>query len=375
MDFRRNGLRDERRRRVLIDETLHAAGTGDASVAAGAAKAEVARTPTKSYSDAAIASSQTPVTFFLPKRPFILWTVWFVGLTLIALIEVLYRYVYVAANDSLRECLQSFDVLARGSLASWFAGVVLAISAFASLLVYQIRRHRTDDYRGRYRWWLWLVPLLLLLSVSASTGWHEALSGTLTAITGAEVAVDGKGWWLLAYAALFFPIVLQLGIEVAHSRMATAFLIMTVTAYGLVAAFQLGAWQVPQQHLNTISQSALLLSAHLGVLLTVMAYGRYVYLDAHNELAARKKWLRWPKRQRKATSSKDATVAKKTTRKAKQVRVDEPHDKFGEEKATPPTVTLKADVGQYDEEDELEVGGRKLSKSERRRLRKDTQRS
>ena len=58
----------------------------------------------------------------------------------------------------------------------------------------------------------------------------------------------------------------------------------------------------------------------------------------------------------------------KTTRKAKQVRVDEPHDKFGQEKATPPTVTLKADVSQYDEEDELEIGGRKLSKSERRSI-------
>src|SRR5688572_28381903 len=138
MDFRRNGLRDERRRRVLIDETLHAAGTGDASVAAGSATPDVARTPAKPYSDAAIASSQTPVSFFLPKRPFILWTVWFGGLALIALIEVLYRYVYVAANESLRECLTSFDVLARGSLASWFAAVVLAVSAFAALLVYQI---------------------------------------------------------------------------------------------------------------------------------------------------------------------------------------------------------------------------------------------
>jgi hypothetical protein len=303
-----------------------------------------------------------------------LWTVWFGGLALIAVIHVLYRYVYVAANESLRECLTSFDVLARGSLASWFAGVVLAVSAFASLLVYQIRRHRTDDYRGRYRWWLWLVPLLLLLSVSASTGWHEALSGTLTAMTGAEIAVGGKGWWLLAYGALFFPIVLQLGIEVWRSRLASTFLVATVAAYGVVAASQLGAWQLAQPHFNTILHSALLLSAHLGVLLTVMAYGRYVYLDAHNELATRKKWIKWPKRKRKASASKEP-AAKKISRKAKQVRVDEPHEKFGQEKSTAPTVTLKPDVSEYEDEDEMEIGGRKLSKSERRRMRKDTQRS
>jgi hypothetical protein len=375
MEFRRNGLRDERRRRVLIDETLHAAEEADASDATAPAVADVARTPTKPYSDAAIASSQTPVTYFLPKRPIILWSVWFIGLALIGVIQLLYRYVFVAATPTLRDCLTSFDVLARGSLASWFAGVVLAVSAFASLLVYQIRRHRTDDYRGRYRWWLWLVPLLLLLSVSASTGWHEALSGTLTAMTGAEVAVGGKGWWLLAYGALFFPIVLQLAIEVWPSRMATTFLVATVAAYGVVATFQLGAWPLTQAHLNTIFQSSLLLSAHLGVLLTVMAYGRYVYLDAHNELAARKKWLKWPKRRRKASSTKEPAAAKKSSRKAKQVRVDEPHEKFGQEKAAPPSVTLKPDVSQYDDEDELEIGGRKLSKAERRRLRKDTQRS
>ena len=37
-----------------------------------APRADVARRPAKPYTEAAIASSQTPVTFFLPKRPIIL---------------------------------------------------------------------------------------------------------------------------------------------------------------------------------------------------------------------------------------------------------------------------------------------------------------
>ena len=374
MDFRRNGLREERRRRVLIDETLHAADSSDASNI-DASTPDVARSPTKPYSDAALASSQTPVTFFLPKRPFIMWTVWLIGMSFIAGIELLYHYVYLAVSGPLQGSLSAFDVVARGSLASWFAGVVLAVSAFAALLVYQIRRHRTDDYRGRYRWWLWLVPLLLLLSVSATTGCHEVLSGVLTAVTGAEVAVGGKGWWMLAYGAVFFPIALQVAIEVWQSRMATIFLVMTVAAYGTVAAFELGALQLAQPQFTTICHSAVLLAAHLGILVTLLAYGRYVYLEAHDELATRKKWLRWPKQRRKATD-KTPVAAKKTTRKAKQVRVDEPHEKFGDEKSSPPAVTLKADVREYDEEDDLEIGaGRKLSKADRRRLRKDAQRS
>lgn len=370
MDFRRNGLLDERRRRVLIDETRHANNSQDAS-SGETTPGNVVRSPAKPYTEAAIAGSQTPITYFLPKRPLLTWVVWLMGMSLVAGIELLYRYVYLAASNELRGSLSALDVEARGSLAGWLAGVVLGISALGSLLIYQIRRHRTDDYRGRYRWWLWLVPLLLMLSVNATTGLHEVLSGVLTMVTGAQVAVEGKGWWMLAYAAVFFPILLQLLIEVWPSRLATMFLSIAISAYLVVAMFELGMLRLSERLTTTICHSTTLLAAHLGVLVCVLAYARYVYLEAHSQLTLRRSWLRWPHRGAKGKSA----TSERTTHKSKQMRVDEPHANFGQEAGAPPAVTLKTDREDDDDDDELPAGsGRKLSKAERRRLRKEAKR-
>ena len=42
-----------------------------------------------------------------------------------------------------------------------------------SLLIYSIRRHKLDDYRGHYRWWLVAGIAWLVMSVDAITGLHD----------------------------------------------------------------------------------------------------------------------------------------------------------------------------------------------------------
>jgi hypothetical protein len=358
MDFRRNGLRDERRRRVLIDESLNGGeGNSASNASAPADTGNAVRTPSRSYSDAAIASSQTPVSAFLPKRPYITWAVWFAGLALIGGIVLLHRFVFLGTSGAFRTDLQALDMTAQGGLASWFTAVMLAASAFASLLVFHIRRHRMDDYSGRYRWWLWLVPLLIATSICASTGLHNVLSGILTAVTGAELAARGKGWWLMAYTAIFVPIVPQLFIEMWRSRLATFHMV--------VALFELEVVQLATPLATTLCHSALLLAAHLGVLVTVLAYGRYVFLDAHGRLSAKRKTHR-------RSSAKSGTVTTESDAKedppraSKQLRVDAVHSRVGES-TVPPTVTRPAEPIETSSSD----SDRKLSKAERRRLRRE----
>ncbi|MGE0760142.1 MAG: hypothetical protein AB7O38_24230, partial [Pirellulaceae bacterium] len=310
------------------------------------------------------------------------WSVWLAGGLLIASIQLLYYYAYRTAPVELRPSLVALDVEGRGSLASWFATVVLGVAAFGSLMVYRIRRHRTNDYNGRYRWWLWLVPLLLILSVNAATGLHHALSGILTRVTGAEIALQGKGWWMLAYAAVFFPILAQMVIELWPSRLASWFLLVTTACYVASGLFELGAWRLEDESASALCYSAVLLSAHLGVLLTVLAYGRYVYLDAHERLTARRRWVKWPSWKRSARRP-SAPKAKKPakTRAAKQVRVDDAHTQFGQPQSATAAATItapaleEAEEGSPSDVDEDEGSDRKLSRAERRRLRKETQRT
>ena len=383
----RNGLRDERRRRALIDENLHAAGQEASSSTSDEDSKKRARA--KAYAEAAHVANHAPVSVCIPKRPLSVLGLFAVGVALIAAIEVLYVKVFLRVPVEFRTSLPALDVTARGSLASWFSSVVLCCSAMASLLVFLIRRHRMDDYRGRYRWWLWLVPLLLAASVNAGTGLHQALSGVLTSLSGAEVAVGGKGWWLLAYAAVFLPIVLQLAIEFWPSRLATAFFCGTVTAYLLIAAFELQAVQCATPLATAIAHSTLLLAAPFGVLLSILSFGRYVYLDAHGKLKERRRWrLRLPRRAKaKRTKRKtDTTVSDKNDKTDKnekksgdtaaagpggplrRVRVDGAHSKFGQSSVPPPKVTVTATSNSSDDDTDSD---RPLSKHERKKLRRE----
>ena len=49
---------------------------------------------------------------------------------------------------------------------------MLGSSSLTALLVYVIRRHKMDDYRGRYRLWLWCAAALLI-ALAGCTSAHS----------------------------------------------------------------------------------------------------------------------------------------------------------------------------------------------------------
>ena len=55
---------------------------------------------------------------------------------------------------------------------------LLALSTGASLLIYQLRRYRNDDFKGHYRLWRLVMIVMLLASINAMVGmidWAGAL--------------------------------------------------------------------------------------------------------------------------------------------------------------------------------------------------------
>ena len=64
------------------------------------------------------------------------------------------------------------------------------------LLIYSIRRHRIDDFRGRYRVWLAAAVACVVLSADSVAGLHDALAQSLSHHTGwtALRAAPSGGW-------------------------------------------------------------------------------------------------------------------------------------------------------------------------------------
>src|SRR3954468_9168913 len=172
--------RHDRRRRVLKDDLLSGSAGRTAHRVAPACDAEDA----PRYSDAAGVENHPQVTDFVPRRYGTIAVVGLFGLALTGLTSALHFFVLPMAMSGGMYSAAAFDVTARGNLTAWLAGVVLFLASGFCVMTYSIRRHRIDDYRGRYRVWLAAALACLALSANSVTGLHGVLSEVLTYATG-----------------------------------------------------------------------------------------------------------------------------------------------------------------------------------------------
>lgn len=370
MQFRQSGQGDERRRRVFRDEMLAATvqdgtATSDASRSRDEAEGRV-------YSDAAAAQRQAPLTSLLPQRTLTLVALFLGGGLAIAGIELLYARFFVGLPENFRTFLAVFDLTGRGNIASWFASLTLLLGAVTSMLVYLIRRHRIDDYRGRYRVWQWATACFVAGSFDAATGAHAIVQPAMIHFTGRTLLADGAIWSILSVGFVVAACLVRLAIEVKGSHVATTFLSLSAGSYiGFVVTHfhpSLSALDLTR----VVASSATLLAGHFFLVYAVALYGRHVYQEAQGtRRASRAKPVvsdeGKPKKAR--TSSRPQAVVG-----AKNVRVDAAHEKPTTESAPAaiPTISKQSIQKTISPTTAQDPTGSKrpLSKAERRRLRK-----
>ncbi len=129
------------------------------------------------------------------------------------------------------------------SFGSWFIGVLLAGSAGASLLIYQLRRYRVDDYQGRYRLWRLVLVVLMLASVNSLVSIIDWSGAILDAAFGKRVALTGGDWIRLVVSIGGAVLALRLIAEVRRSRFSLG---MMIVACAILAIPQAANWNVLQ---------------------------------------------------------------------------------------------------------------------------------
>lgn len=401
MEFRRGGHRDERRRRVLIDETPGAEQAGEApQVPTESAAESTGGEPARRYSDGALSTRQPRIIDLIPSR---CWTrLVLSGLLLSALAgcEAIFGYVALGHARIDVSLLPAVDLTTRGSVLTWFSAALLAASAGMGLLTYQIRRHRVDDYRGRYHIWCWLVPLLFVASVDQVAGLQETLRTALLHITGLTQLSNVQLIWVGSLAAVITIVVARLVVEMRACGVAVGLLVMAWACHVGGAAGELGWWVAEPGVLRTMALSTLVVGGHIACFLGLSVYAGHVYREADGQLqttSPAKRVRPQPRRVPKPVK-KAAPVTEKPTREAasglsatdKQVRVDGSHTPEEKPAAAPPTdrnrpatparKRLDADLSSATSrtkstppasvEEEQQGSDSGLSKAERRRLRK-----
>lgn len=116
-----------------------------------------------------------------------------------------------------RRCL---DVHSFLSLGGWLAQVCLVIATATALIVRLMRRHRRDDYRGRYRAWGWLASLFTLTACAGQVPLGALIASLASETTGITLGPSGMGWWLLT-AGIAYGVVGLWAVLPLHERAAT----------------------------------------------------------------------------------------------------------------------------------------------------------
>jgi hypothetical protein len=326
----------------------------------------------KLYSEAALTNRQPPLTNVIPKRALTLLGFLVAGSLAIAAIEALYSRVYVNLPEGLQIPLTALDVGARGSLAAWFSGMTLFTASLLAVLVFTIRRHRLDDYRGRYRIWLWAALVLLIASLDATTGLHAVFYPVLTELTGTPLLGDGTIWGVVVVGVLFGLFLIRMVFEILSARLATCFLVLACSAYVAAAAFKFQPSLSGSDSLSVIVASTTLLAAHFCLLYCVTLYGRHVYMEAQRGIPARESRGKQTEKKKKETTRGTTTKQQRAAASQKKVRIDSAH----ETRRSSPAVD-KQPARQLEEADDpsgAEESGPAISKAERRRLRKQQRR-
>jgi hypothetical protein len=300
-------FRHQRRRRVWPDEvTQLGSESGDgAHLASGDAVATGQLHET--YTSQARRDEQPRLTDLIPTRYRVLAAWYAAGAAVIGILEVLHSHLAWMAEQVAPAVPRALDLAERGSFAAWFSSAWLSVTALISVLVFSLRRHRVDDYRGRYRIWIWAALAWMALAVNQTAQWDDLMRAVVLR-AGSRVGLNRDWLWPVLCGSVAAACAARLTVEMRRSVLSLALLWtggLAWLAAVLCPPLAIGALNPESQ---TMLVAGLTLTGQWTILWAHMAYARHVLLDAHGLLAPRVAATRprLAKRTRKVAATRDS---------------------------------------------------------------------
>lgn len=342
----------------------------------------------RSYGKAEFLERQARLTDLVPKKYATLGLLFAAALLVVGGLEALYAWMPSLASLTHDGRVAAFDLDGEGSLAVWFSSATLALAGLVSLLIYHVRRHRLDDYHGRYRVWLWATGCWFLMSIDEGGSLHEGFKEAMSALSGHRLTGDGSLWWVMAYGAILGVMGVRLTLEMRACRAAMAMFFATAGCYALAVITQL-QWFMPQRgSAGVMVEEGAEMVGNLFLLFSLLLYARHVVLDAHGQLPSKRDAKReknsepnrrmaekravttaaTPKRDDLAPVSRSAATPVSDRRPTNQ-KIETEDD----EDDDPPPARMKRLRERDDEAHDVEDDGRKSNKVDRKLLRRHKQ--
>ena len=327
---------------------------------------------------------QARLTDLVPQRLPKIAALFIVGLLIVAGLEMLYAWMPDLAPMTTDGRVAAFDLDGEGSLAVWFSSTTFLLAAFTAVVVYTIRRHKTDDYHGHYRVWLWAAMCWMILSLDETASLHEGFKEMMTQVTGTRLLGDGSMWWVIAYFFLLGAVGTRLVIDMWPCRLSTASMCMVAACYCVAIVAQL-EWILPESGARGIMlEEGAEMTGNLFLLLAMTLHARYVILDAEGLLPQRDEdeiEAEYEEEEYEYEYDEDEIEAEEAALFGQTVRIHPPHgvSRRSSTRAKSNARNKSSDTFSAGMEAAENRVGRKLTKQEkkalRRRLEKERRRS
>ena len=283
----RGGHRDDRRRRLLAEDLTASSGLPAQEVAATAIRNGQSHAhKSENYGDAEFLETQPRLTDLIPRRLISYLLLLKVGLAAIAGLVALHVWIPELLRDPQARPPMA-DLGNCGSLGNWFASVLLLIASLLAIIIYRIRRHKADDYRGHYHVWLWAAACWFLMATDVSASLHQGFQQVMISLSGRRIAGDGSLWWVIPAVLLVGSMGARLLVEMWSSRLSSIALMLAAIAYlaALAGFFHVIILQSEISELLLVQGAVL--GGHLLLAMSMGLHARYVVLDAEGGLAKR----------------------------------------------------------------------------------------
>jgi hypothetical protein len=274
------------------------------------------------YGDADFLDSQLVLTDLAPRRWLPAFALPVIGALAIA--GLLTLYVAAPRIFKLTDQTPLAAVLGGpGSLSNWLSALILLAASFYAIVNYTIRRHKMNDYHGRYRVWLWAAVCWFLMASDSAASLHQAFQAMLVSLTNARVLGDGSIWWIAPAVLLLGVVCIRLLIDMWPSRTASTAAIFSMIAYLVATLAFFHVVRLPSELSGSLISHGTLMAGHLLLAWSMALHARFVLLDAEGQLPRRLAKPKAKKKKAEKPKSKPETTPVRPSSSASEKAQDD----------------------------------------------------
>lgn len=183
---------------------------------------------------------------------------------------------------------QLFHLRSPHSIAQWLTCQLWMLTAVAAWMIFQLRRHKLDDYRARYRIWVVLAIAAALSSFEASSSALMLLGMSIDSWAKKEIGYAGFPLVLASVASVVGVFGIRLCGELKSAPMSVVSWIAGLIAWGLAALLGSGLLKLSWSPITTdLVVGGCLLGGILAVFQAAGIYLRQTYIHAQKRFLVR----------------------------------------------------------------------------------------